>query len=165
MRLAEADDLVRIVEIYNATIASRVATADLDEVSLESKRAWFESHSQRRPIFVKEVDGHVAGWASFENFYGRPAFHMTAELSIYVDQAYRGRGIGFHMLEQAIGVSPSLGLRNLLAFIYAHNRPSIKLFEKGGFLLWGKLPAVAEMDGHYYDVLILGLDLPDSDRV
>jgi len=159
MRPAQANDLTRIVEIYNATISSRMATADTEPVSVESRRPWFEKHTDRRPIFVMQVDDDVVGWASFENFYGRPAFHLTAELSVYVDERYRGRGIGGRLLASCIDRAPSLGLLKLVAYIFGHNSPSLSLFNKHGFTVWGTLPAIAEMDGCFYDVVILGRDL------
>jgi len=159
MRKANEDDMHRIIEIYNATISSRMATGDTEAVTVESRREWFAKHSQQRPIFVEEIDGHVAAWVSFESFYGRPAYHLTAEISIYVDGKYRSRGLGSRLLDEAVSLCPSLGLKKLVAYIFAHNRSSLALFEKHGFATWGLLPEVAEMDGELYSLSILGLDL------
>lgn len=46
-----------------------------------------------------------------------------------------------------------------MAFIFGHNVPSIKLFEKFGFTEWGVFPGIAEMDGKRYDLNILGREL------
>ena len=81
-RDAVETDLAEIVAIYNASIPSRMATADLEPVSFESRQAWFHQHSPSdRPIWVMEVDRAIAGWLSFQSFYGRPAYHATAEIS------------------------------------------------------------------------------------
>ena len=159
MRVANEDDLPRIVEIYNATISSRLATADIEAVTVESRRDWFAAHSDKRPIFVEEIDGTVVAWVSFESFYGRAAYHQTAEISIYVDAPCRGRGLGSKLLTASIKLSPSLGLKNLLAYIFSHNAGSLRLFEKQGFSIWGELPDVAEMDGDLFSLSILGLHL------
>ena len=97
MRQANENDLFRIVEIYNSTISSRVATADTEKVTIESKSEWFEKHSEKRPILVEEIDNNIVAWVSFESFYGRPAHHLTAEISIYVDAQYRGKGLGYKL--------------------------------------------------------------------
>ncbi len=56
-RNAELADLNKIVAIYNSTIASRMVTADMEEVSVESKLKWFEEHNpQTRPLWVVEDD-------------------------------------------------------------------------------------------------------------
>jgi phosphinothricin acetyltransferase len=49
-----------------------------------------------------------------------------------------------------------MGLETLLAFVFAHNEPSVALFERLGFSRWGHLPRVARLDGVERDVLILG---------
>ena len=55
-----------------------------------------------------------------------------------------------------MATAPQLGLRRLLAFIFAHNDPSLALFERAGFERWGLLPEVAELDGRLIDSAILG---------
>ena len=106
-----------------------------------------------------EQEGRIIGWLSFEDFYGRPAYDGTAEISIYMHEDSRGAGHGDRFLRHAINSGLQLGLKRLLAFIFAHNAPSISLFQKFGFVKWGELPEVAEMDGQHYDLLILGLVL------
>lgn len=158
IRHATESDLPAIVAIYNAAIPSRMATADLEPVSVASRLAWFGGRSpSKRPIWVIEVEGVVAGWLSFQSFYGRPAYHSTAEISIYIASAHHQRGLGGQLLAQAIHQSPSLGLNTLLGFIFAHNQPSLKLFEKFSFQSWGYLPKVAELDGIERDLVIMGL--------
>ncbi len=44
----------------------------------------------------------------------------------------------------------------MLAFVFAHNAPSVALFERAGFATWGRLPRVAELDGVERDLAILG---------
>ncbi|HEX6993597.1 MAG TPA: GNAT family N-acetyltransferase [Gammaproteobacteria bacterium] len=156
-RAARRDDLHRIVEIYNSTVPSRLVTADTVPVSVESRIAWFEEHASGfRPLWVAESENRVVGWLSFSSFYGRPAYHRTAELSVYVDEAFRKRGLGSYFLEQALAEAPSLDLSTLLGVIFAHNEPSLRLFAKFGFERWGELPRVAILDGIERDVVIVG---------
>ena len=46
-----------------------------------------------------------------------------------------------------------------IAFIFAHNEPSIRLFSGLGFEKWGYLPEIAELDGIRRDLMILGKKL------
>jgi phosphinothricin acetyltransferase len=157
IRDATKSDLPTIVEIYNASIPSRLATADLEPIAVESRKRWFEEHSPTsRPIWVMEVEKTIAGWLSFQSFYGRPAYHKTAELSIYVSQQYHRQGIGEQLLKHAIAQSPHLGLNTLLGFIFAHNQPSLQLFAKYQFQQWGYLPKIGELDGIERDLIIVG---------
>ena len=157
-RDATLDDLPKIVEIYNSTVASRLVTADLESVSVESKLVWFHQHnSEFRPLWmVLDSEKNTVGWVSFQDFYGRPAYQKTAEISIYIDENFRDKGFGRQILELSIEKCPSLGIENLLAFIFAHNLPSLTLFEKFGFELWGNLKNIAEMDGEKRSLIILG---------
>ncbi len=160
VRDARFEDLPAIVAIYNAAIPGRMATADLDPVSVESRRAWFEEHTpSRHPLWVVEQEGAVRAWLSFQPFYGRPAYHATAEVSVYVAPQCHRMGYGRRLLSEAIRRAPTLGLRTLLAFIFGHNAPSLALFRGFGFQDWARLPNVAELEGVERDLLILGLRL------
>lgn len=157
IRDAHIEDLPRIVEIYNSTIAGRMVTADLEPVSVESRTGWFHDHQpSQRPLWVMTEDEVIIGWLSFQDFYGRAAYQATAEVSIYMDPAYRKRGIGAAFLEEAIRRAPDYGIRTLLGFIFGHNEPSIRLFKRYGFDTWAHMPRVAELDGVERDLVILG---------
>jgi phosphinothricin acetyltransferase len=167
-RLARRDDLPVIVEIYNSTIASREVTADTEPVSVASREAWFDEHTpQRRPLWTihdaadtSEAPA-VIGWMSYSNFYGRPAYSGTAELSIYIAQEWRGKGLGKYCLEQAIAFAPEIKVHTLLGFIFGHNVPSLALFRKFGFDTWANFPRVANLDGVERDLIILGKRVVD----
>ena len=156
-RIAQIDDLARIVEIYNETIPSHQVTADTERVSVESREPWFHAHTpSKHPLWVTETDGRIVAWLSFSSFYGRPAYDRTAELSIYVTASDRRRGLGDYLLMEALAAAPALNLKNLLGFIFGHNEPSLALFERHGFSRWGILPSVAELGGVARDLVIVG---------
>ncbi len=160
IRDAVEADLPTIVEIYNSTIPYQIVTADLEPVTVESRRDWFHSHKPgKRPLWVMDVGGEVVAWLGFKSFYGRPAYETTAELSVYVSPDYRHKGIGRMLMQQAIVHSPSFGIKTLLGFIFAENLPSLRLFEQLGFQRWGYLPKVAEFGKVERDLVIVGLRL------
>ncbi|HLX02013.1 MAG TPA: GNAT family N-acetyltransferase [Trinickia sp.] len=162
-RDATLDDLPAIVAIYNSTVAGRQVTADLEPVSVESRVAWFHAHGpQARPLWVVEEAGRVIAWLSFSDFYGRPAYSRTAEVSIYLDESARGKGLGKRLLAAALDVAPSLSIDSVLGFIFGHNAPSLALFRHFGFDEWGRLPRVAVLDGVERDLVIVGRRLTDA---
>jgi L-amino acid N-acyltransferase YncA len=159
-RDASISDLPLIVEIYNSTIDSRMVTADTTPVSVDDKTQWFYLHNKdTRPLWIFESDDQIIGWASFQDFYGRPAYSGTAELSIYLQESQRKKGFGKMVLEYCISKAPALHIETLLGFIFAHNIPSIRLFENAGFTEWAHLPDIAEMDNNKYSLKILGLKI------
>ncbi|MCE3074313.1 GNAT family N-acetyltransferase [Chryseobacterium gwangjuense] len=155
---ATLEDLPKIVEIYNSTIASRMVTADTEEVSVESKLEWFKEHNpETRPLWmIGDQQKNVVGWVSFSSFYGRPAYNGTVEMSIYMDESSRGKGLGKKVLQYCIDNAGKLGVKTLLGFIFLHNEPSLKLFRHFGFEDWGVLPNVAVLDRVERTLVILG---------
>lgn len=160
IRDAALADLPEITAIYNSTIASRLVTADLVPVTWQSKQTWFDAHDTRnRPLWVIEYEGRMVAWLSFQSFYGRPAYDATVEMSIYIHQEARNKGLGKYLVQYAIDKAPSLAVKTILAFIFDHNQPSIELFKKFGFVQWAHLPNIAELDNVERGLLILGLRL------
>jgi phosphinothricin acetyltransferase len=156
-RDATLEDLPRIVEIYNSTIAGRMVTADTEVVSVGSRLGWFHDHTGKRPLWVVlDQDEKIMGWVSFQSFYGRPAYDATAEISIYLDQLMRSRGLGKKVLEYAMASCSNLKIKTLLGFIFSHNEPSLKLFKHAGFQEWALLPNIAVLDGIDRSLVIMG---------
>ena len=165
IRLAAIDDLPRIVEIYNQSIAGKQATADLQPVSVADRQAWFDAHTGNRPLVVAQTRsetssetslGEIVGWGSLSDLYARPAYHISTEISIYVADEAKGQGVGKALVNYLIQVAPSCGVQQVVALIFAHNTPSLAMFEKLGFETWGKFKQVCDMKGFIADVVILG---------
>lgn len=166
-RDAHERDLPDIVDIYNATIPGRMVTADTEPVTVDSRRIWFAAHNPRtRPLWVA-VDNRIGGvcaWLSLNSFYGRPAYDRTVEVSIYVAESHRRRGLGEGLLALAIARAPACNVANLLGFIFGHNEPSLRLFAKHGFDRWAQLPRIAVLDGIERDLIIVGRRVADVPR-
>ena len=157
IRSARYQDLPAIVDIYNASIPGRLATADTEPVTVEQREGWVHDHRpEQRPLWVAGDEHGIAGWLSVRSFYGRPAYHATVELGYYVAPDRQRQGVGRMLLAEAVVRAPDWEVRTLLAFVFGHNEPSVRLLAEFGFTQWGLLPAVAEMDGREYDVLIMG---------
>lgn len=156
-RKAGIEDLPDIVEIYNSTIASRMSTADLEPISVESRLNWFYKHlPEVWPLWIVEFDKKVQGWFGFEAFHERPAYCHTAEISIYLAEKFRGKKLGVKILDFAEKQGLKLGYTSIIGLIFTHNTPSIRLFMSVGYTQWGLLPDIAELDGAKKSLLILG---------
>jgi L-amino acid N-acyltransferase YncA len=161
VRDAVEADLPAIVEIYNATVPTRMVTAELEPTTVEARLPWFREHSSEHyPFWVAESDGRVIAWLDFKRFLARCAYRGTAEISVYVDEEFRRRGVGQRLLEQAIARAPSLGITALVGLIFGHNEPSLKLFQRLGFEHWGFFPGVAQLDGVQRDLVVMGQHCP-----
>ncbi|MBW1606269.1 GNAT family N-acetyltransferase [Lactobacillus sp. Sy-1] len=154
---ATRSDLPYIVDVYNESIPGRMATADLEPVSVGDRIDWFKQHTpEHRPLLMINYDDDRAGWLSLSSFYGRPAYNETVEISIYIDNNFQHKGIGNAAVKHAEKVAARLGVKTIVAFIFAHNEPSLHLFHKNGYEDWGHMPDVALMDGKQRSLNILG---------
>ncbi len=162
VRDATEADLPTIVEIYNAAIPGRTATADTEPVTVESRKAWFATHDPaRRPLWVAEIDGVMVAWVGLSSFYGgRPAYNATAEVSMYIAPAFQNRKLGRELLERMIAACPRLGVKTLLAMYFDHNEVSHRLCAKLGFEKVGHLQGIAKLDDAEHGLIIAALRIP-----
>ncbi len=161
IRDAVEADLPAIVEIYNATVPTRMVTAELEPTTVEARLPSFREHSpEQYPFWVAELEGRVIGWLDFKKFQSRAAYRGTAEISVYVDEKFRRRGVAQRLLEHAITRASSIGITALVGLIFGHNEASLKLFQHLGFERWAFLPAVARLDGVERDLVIMGRHCP-----
>ena len=146
--------------IYNAATATRTSTALFDPVTVEERLPWFHRHSPNQfPLCVAELGGLVVGWLSFHEFIRRHAYAGAVEISIYVDERFRRRGVGRQLLTKAIADAPRLKVRALLGYILGHNEASLAMFEQAGFECWGRLPRIARFETAERDLVIVGRHL------
>jgi L-amino acid N-acyltransferase YncA len=159
IRVAEAKDLPEIVAIYNEAVVQRGATADLSPLTVDDRRPWFEEHKpDSYPIWIFQDTNGITGWCCLSPHRpGRMAMRFTAEISYYVGYRHHGKGIGSALLEHTIREGRVLGKKTLFAMLLDVNTISINLLEKFGFKEWGRMPAVADIDGAEFDHLIYGL--------
>ena len=161
IRIAQTGDLPAINEIYNKAVRQRFCTAHLSEISMDDRKAWFRAHDHGRfPVFVAENDNHIDGWVSLGAYrQDRQALAHVAEVTYYVDEKERGKGLGSRLLEHALKVAPEFGFSVLIAILLDKNPASIALLDKHGFERWGTMPGIALIEGVKADHLYYGVKL------
>lgn len=161
IRLARQEDLPTINEIYNQAVRQGYCTAHLDPVSMEEREQWFMSHDPLRfPVFVAVEEKKVLGWVSLGPYReSRQALAHVAEVSYYVDENERGKGIGSMLLDYSINIAPDYLYAVLIAILLDKNPASIALLQKFGFNEWGRMPGIARIEGQRADHLYYGLML------
>lgn len=157
IRAAIEEDMASISTIYNQAIDLGFVTADTEYTNaLQRKEVWETiTKKQNRPFWVAIKDEKIIAFFYFRNFYDRPAYRITAENGIYIDNSEQGKGLGKLILDYCISQAPILGIENILALIFASNKNSIVLFEKAGFLISGEFKKLAKSDKGYNDLIIL----------
>ena len=91
-----------------------MATLETEERTPEERAQWLEARGPRHPVLVAEAGGLVVGWASLNVFNARRAYDHVADLSLYVEREWRGRGVGRRLLEALVARAIELGYHKLV---------------------------------------------------
>jgi len=157
IRQADKSDLAAITDIYNEAILTTTATFDTEPKSLEEQEVWFNNHGDCFPVIVAELNGTVVGWASLSKWSDRCAYAKTAEISVYIKDGYRGKGIGRKLMEEIVSRGRKAGLHTIISRITAGNEISIRLHETMGFEHIGVMKEVGIKHGQLLDVCLMQL--------
>ena len=155
VRPAKVDDINFITEIYNEAVLTTDASFDTEPKTEAEQRAWFDSHGSKNPILVAEEDGGVVGWASLSEWSPRRAYADTAEVSLYVKEEFRDKGIGKKLLETVMEEGEKVGLHTVVARITTGNKQSIYLHEQAGFEHIGIMKEVGYKFGKLLDICLM----------
>lgn len=140
IRRAEKKDIPVLMEIYNEAILHTTATFDTEIKDGENRLAWFLEHTGRYVIFVYEEADTVMGYASLSRYRDRKAFDPSVEISIYIHEKYRGRGIGGKLMEETLKFAEECReIGTVISLITSDNEVSIHLHEKFGFSYCGQI--------------------------
>lgn len=152
IRDAVVSDIPAMMEIYNEAIRNSTVTFDTEEKTLEERTRWFHTFGEKYPLIVAEVDGQVVGYCGLTSFRDKDAYHLSTELSIYINKDYRGNKIGSSLMKEIIERATKMGYHTIISGISDGNEASFKLHEKFGFRCVGHLRQVAFKFNKWRDV-------------
>lgn len=141
----------RVLEIYSMGIETRNATF---ETSVPSWKDWNSRHL-KHSRFVYEENELVLGWIAFSQVSSRFAYRGVAEVSIYIDLKYGGKGIGSKLMGIGIQSSEENGIWTIQSSVFPENAATLKLHQKFGFRIIGKREKIASLDGIWRDTILL----------
>jgi L-amino acid N-acyltransferase YncA len=151
IRGARRDDWPRVASIYAAGIATRNATF---ETVVPAWEDWDAAHLPAHR-FVAVEDDRVVGWIALTGYSDRCCYAGVADLSVYVDPAAQGHGVGRALLEHLIADAEAAGIWTLQAGIFPENDASLALHRRCGFRVVGTRERIGELDGCWRDVVLL----------
>jgi len=153
-------DLPPVLEIYNHAVAETTAIWNETLIDLDNRRAWFELRKARGfPILIAELEGRVAGYASYGDWRPFDGFRQSVEHSVYVEKDHHGRGLGRALMTALIERARAGDIHVMVAAIEAGNQGSIALHEKLGFRLVGTHHEVGRKFGRWLDLTMMELKL------
>jgi phosphinothricin acetyltransferase len=167
IRPCETRDVPEITAIYRDAVLHGTASFEIDppdEPEMTRRRATLLEGGY--PYLVAEAEGRVAGYAYAGLYRARLAYRSTVENSVYVAQAFRGRGVARELLSRLVQDAESRGFRQMIAVIGdSANVPSIRLHERAGFAHVGILRAVGWKHGRWLDTVLMQRGLGEGDRM
>ncbi|MFC4686588.1 GNAT family N-acetyltransferase [Epilithonimonas pallida] len=151
IKLITKDNFSEVIEIYKQGLATNVATFQND---LPQWEEWDKGHLNFCRISIYD-NGKMIGWASLTPVSSRCVYAGVAEVSIYIAQDERGKGVGKTLLAELIQHSEENGIWTLQSGIFAENQSSIKLHEKCGFRLVGYREKIGKKNGVWKDNVLM----------
>lgn len=155
LRPARAGDAESVCLIYNQGIEDRVATLETELRTPEERREWMAARGPRHPVIVAESGGTVVGWGSLNVFNARPSYRHVADFSVYVERAWRGKGVGHRLLERLIEIAREIGYHKMVLSTFPTNTGGVKLYARLGFSRVGVYREQGMLDGQWVDTLIM----------
>ncbi len=155
IRPATMADAEAICAIYNQGIEDRIATLETELRTPEERRQWLGARGPRHPVIVAEAEGPVVGWGSLNPFNPRRAYDHVADLSVYVERGWRGRGVGRRLLGRLVTLAREIGYHKMVLAALPFNRAGVALYQRLGFTRVGVYREQGLLDGRWVDVLLM----------
>jgi L-amino acid N-acyltransferase YncA len=151
VRPMRPDDWESVRAIYLEGIATGNATFATTAPDWD---AWDAAHLQHCRLLASEGETAL-GWAALGPYSRREVYRGVAEVSIYVAEAARGRGIGGSLLGALVAEAEANGIWTLQAGIFPENTASLRLHQRFGFRVVGVRERIGEMNGVWRDVVLM----------
>lgn len=148
------EDWTAVSKIYLEGIATEHATF---QTNCPPYTAWDASHTRECRLVVLD-NGVVAGWAALHRVDPRWCYRGVAEVSIYVGEKFRGKGLGYHLLTALCREAEQAGYWTLQSTVLQDNAPSRGLHLKCGFRVVGRRERIArDCHGRWLDTYLMEL--------
>ena len=155
-RLASADDIQVITQIYNQGIEDRIATLETSQKTETYMLDWLmKRNAAHKVLVIEDENGVVCGWASLNPFNSRCCYSGVVDISIYIERSMRGKGLGKILLNALVETAGGQGFHKLVLSALSKNEAGIHLYKAVGFREVGTYINQGILDGKWADVTIM----------
>ena len=156
IRRAEIEDCDGVYEMFTATTVY-AGTLQLPYPSREYWRRRLSENPDSVYNLVGIIDGRIVGMVSVETFPNRPRRRHAGAIGISVHADWQGKGLGKELMRAIVDLADNwLNLTRLELEVYADNEAAIRLYERFGFEVEGRLRQHALRDGQLVDSIVMG---------
>lgn len=163
IRPAGEADIPVINAIQNHYIRTTHIHFATEPVADAEALAEWKAGRARLPCLVADESGQVAGFARASAWKSRCAYAWSVEVSVYLEPAARGRGLGRALYERLFPILRAQGYRSAIAGIALPNDASVRLHEAVGMRHCGTFERVGYKLGRWWNVGYWQIDLADPD--
>jgi L-phenylalanine/L-methionine N-acetyltransferase len=156
IRRAEADDCDAVYEMFTASTVYS-GTLQLPYPSREYWRRRLSENIDSVYYLVGIIEGHIVGMVSVATFPNRPRRRHAGAIGISVHEDWQGKGVGKELMRAIVDLADNwLNLTRLELEVYADNEAAIRLYERFGFEVEGRLRQHALRNGEFVDSIMMG---------
>jgi L-amino acid N-acyltransferase YncA len=152
IRVAELDDAGQVLEIYAPFCAATPVSFETEVPSVEEMRGRITKTLEFFPWLIAEDAGRVVGYACASRHRERAAYRWSADVSVYVREGERGKGVGRALYHPLFAILRLQGICNVLAGISLPNDASVALHEAMGLRPLGVYESIGYKCGAWHDV-------------
>ena len=155
IRLAKRSDAAALLAIYAPYVENTAITFEYEVPTIEDFANRIEKTLGKYPFLVAEEDGLILGYAYASTYYARAAYDWAVELSVYVSQDGRGKGVGSKLYDELEGLLDQMGYMHFLACISLPNEDSLAFHAKRGYQQVAHFPKIGYKFERWHDIVWL----------
>lgn len=145
-----AEDWLAVRGIYQEGLATGNASFETEAPDWAAWDAKYHGHSR----LVARAGGQVIGWAALAPVSLRACYAGVAEVSVYIKDAARGRGVGNKLLTALVASSEKNGIWTLYGHTFVENEASLRLQTAWGFRVIGRRERIGQLNGVWHDTVM-----------
>ncbi|WP_223314346.1 GNAT family N-acetyltransferase [Streptococcus sanguinis] len=155
IRFARPSDAATLLDIYAPFVENTAITFEYEVPTIEDFATRIEKILEKYPYLVAEEDGLILGYAYALTYYVRAAYDWAVELSVYVRQDARGKGVGSKLYDELEDLLDQMGYMHFLACISLPNEASLALHRKRGYQQVAYFPKMGYKFERWHDIVWL----------
>ncbi len=151
IRTGKLEDVAGITDIFNFYIEHTNARFEEVPFTLENRQKWFSQFSSttKYQLYVATENGVLLGFACSQQYRAISAFDDTVEVTVYLAQEAKGKGLGSKLYTQLFSSIRAYGVHRVLSGVALPNDASVALHKRFGFREVGVFNEYAKKHGQY----------------